>query len=260
MMCVKKHIATNALAGLVLSVTWTGALAGQAAGTVSNLSGPLMVKKADGAVRVLALRSVVEQGDTLVAEKNTYAQIRFTDNSEMTLRPETTVTIDAFAYDGAKPEEDDAKFTLVKGGLRWTTGLMGQRSKGKFALVTPTATVGVRGTTFVAQFVGAGGVPPTPGSVRPPGSGGPTPPGTSSLPPGLYLTVIDGLINVTNQGGTTGFSAGQFGFVRTNITPPIFVPINPGLMFTPPPSFSSPTQSAATNNPPKAQAIDCEVR
>lgn len=227
------------------------AWAGQVAGTVVHLSGPLMARKADGSVKVLARKSEVEQGDTLVAERGTYAQIRFIDNSEITLRPDTTFKIEAFAYDEARPDADNASFNLVKGGLRSVTGLLGKRNKEKFSLKTPTATIGIRGTTFVVQYVGAGNVP-----------GAPNGPAAPSLPPGLHVFVIDGLINVTNPGGAQNFAAGQFGYVPNNISPPIVVPNNPGLKFTPPPTFSLPNPSAdnSASGMPKTAAVDCEVR
>ena len=245
---VKKRTVINVLLFsamvAVTALTW----AGQVAGTVVHLSGPLLAKKADGSVKILARKSEVEQGDTLVAEKGTYAQIRFIDNSEVTLRPDTTFKIEAFAYDEAKPDADSASFNLVKGGLRSVTGLLGKRNKEKFSLKTPTATIGIRGTTFVAQYVG----PPSPGALPTPGAG---------LPPGLHVFVIDGLIAVSNPGGSQHFAAGQFGFVRNNITPPVIVPNNPGLKFTPPPVFNSTNVSGnPAAGPQKAETVDCEVR
>ena len=233
----------------VTALTW----AGQVAGTVVHLSGPLMAKKADGSVKILARKSEVEQGDTLVAEKGTYAQIRFIDNSEITLRPDTTFKIAAFAYDEAKPEADSASFDLVKGGLRSVTGLLGKRNKEKFSLKTPTATIGIRGTTFIAQYVPPG-VPAVSGKA--PGAASP-----ASMAPGLHVAVLDGLIVMSNPGGAQNFSAGQFGYVGSNVMPPVVVPSNPGLKFTPPPTFAIPT--GPNNNPgagTKSATVDCEVR
>lgn len=227
----------------------SAAWAAQVAGVVARLSGPLMAKKADGSVKVLALRSEIESGDTLVSEKNTYAQIKFIDDSEITLRPGTTFKVENFAYEAGKPEGDNASFSLVKGGLRSITGLMGKRNKEKFSLKTPSATIGIRGTTFVAQFVPPQGALP-PAGARP------------GLPPGLHVQVSDGMIVVRNQGGALNFSAGQFGFVPNMVQPPVIVPTNPGLQFTPPPVFN--TSVAAASGPGAAQAdpnqVDCEVR
>jgi hypothetical protein len=135
----------------VLLLAGGAAWAAQVVGVVAHLSGPLLDRKADGSVKVLAAKSEVENGDTLVSEKNTYAQIRFVDNSEITLKPGTTFRIENFSYEAGKPDADSAAFSLVKGGLRSITGLLGKRNKEKFSLKTPAATIGIRGTTFIAQ-------------------------------------------------------------------------------------------------------------
>jgi hypothetical protein len=360
---LQKPTAIKALLCATLLLAAAFAWAGQVAGTVVHLSGPLMARKADGTVKVLALKSEVESGDTLVSEKNTYAQLRFIDNSEITLRPGTTFKIEDFAYDAGKPESDSAVFSLVKGGLRSITGLLGKRNKEKFSMKTPSATIGIRGTTFVINYVpspldaqrglatvgGAAGkvvvdrsadgsalpadskvVPPqsilgqmrdaTPGAVPQPngghqpisdeqaradatalllsgslngqgtnpaagGSTGPSRPGSGNLqqdvlqmlgagqpqpaatptapmlPPGLHLSVLDGAIVVTNNGGSLGFQAGQFGYVPNLNQPPVLVPPNPGLQFVPPPSFNTgATGPAAPGGVQDHGAVDCIVR
>ena len=83
------------------------------------------------------------------------------------------------------------------------------------------------------------------------------PPSMAALPPGLYVFVIDGMINIANSGGSLGFAAGQFGYTPSFTTPPVMVPTNPGLPFTLPPSFSAPTTSITA---PKSNTVDCEVR
>jgi hypothetical protein len=278
----KKCTAINALMFAALLLAASMAWAGQVAGTVVRLSGPLMAKKADGSVKALSIKSEVEQGDTLVTQKNTYAQIKFIDNGEITLRPETTFKVESFAYDAGKPEEDSAAFSLVKGGLRSVTGLLGKRNKEKFALKTPGATIGIRGTTFIVQWVEPDdaalaamqaynlasvaaldrlAMPAEPLTLAQNTPPPPLPPGPNpaSLPAGLYVSVIDGAINLTNKGGSTNFAAGQFGYTANVNKPPVIVPANPGIKFTPPPAFSS-TSNAKTGSASSAKAVDCEVR
>jgi hypothetical protein len=284
------------------------------AGTVVNLSGPLLAKKADGTVKVLSLKSEVEQGDMLISEKGTYARIKFVDNSEITLRPNTQFKIENFSYDEAKPEADNAFFTLIKGGLRSITGALGKRNREKVGINTPTATIGIRGTTFIVQYIDAEttdlGVGLLDGSdeaecgvtrvvktipaylplaaldgaalldsdVRSdapigflpsatlvqvaqvqvaqnaPGQGG-------GLAPGLYVHVIDGLIQLSNRGGVQQFAAGQFGFTGSVVQPPVIVPKNPGIQFNPPPAFQSSTgPQANSGSAAKPKTVDCEVR
>jgi len=286
-MFAKRRTAIKALTALALASACSLAFAAQVAGTVVNLSGPLMAKKSDGTVKVLALRSEVEQGDTLVSERNTYAQIKFIDNSEVTLKPNTTFKIEAFAYDEKKPDADNASFSLVKGGLRSITGLLGKRNKEKFALKTPTATIGIRGTTFVAEWVeppteglaerqaylfassaGADGAPMPAAPLQlaqmslpnQPGIPRGQTPGAPPLAPGLHVFVTDGLILMSNAGGSQQFAAGQFGYVRNTVSPPILVPANPGLKFTPPPTFSMNAGPNGANSGAKPSTVDCEVR
>lgn len=304
---LKKCTAIKTLWVLMLLWMAGASWAAQVAGTVVQLSGPLLAKKADGAVRILSMKSEVESGDTLVTEKNTYAMVKFIDNSEITLKPSTTFKVENFSYDAGKPESDSASFNLVKGGLRSVTGLLGKRNKEKFAMKTPSATIGIRGTTFIAEWVEpspqavaaarqarmewllastAGGqampVQPLPPVTPPSGTPLPASPviplqspanpvapaGAPVLPglpgpqqPGLYVQVLDGLVALSNPAGIQIFQAGQFGFTPSFQTPPVILPQNPGLQFSPPPVFNSSTpQSGTGSGPAKSNTVDCEVR
>lgn len=276
------------IAALLLSVQ---AWAAQVVGTVANLSGPLLAKKADGTSKVLAVKSSVEQGDTLISEKDTYARIKFIDNSEITLRPNSQLKIDNFSFEEDKPEKDSAAFNLVKGGLRAVTGTLGKRNKEKFGMNTPTATIGIRGTIFIAEYIapddaavaaygmasmaamsvsGFADVRSDMPSVVPlqvlpmrlaQASGQPPQPGGGGLAPGLYVQVIDGMINLSNKGGTQNFSAGQFGYTANIQQPPVIVPSNPGIKFTPPPTFNTSSgPQGGSGNASNSNAVDCEVR
>jgi len=288
-----------AVAALAAMALIGSAEAAQVVGTVTDVSGPLVARRLDGTIKVLAPQSTVEQGDTLVTEKGTYARIKFVDNGEITLRPNTQFKIENFSYEATKPEGDSAIFSLLKGGLRSITGLLGKRNKERFGLNTPTATIGIRGTTFIAEYVAptkaqvasyqstmVAGLEPQyqlDGSPDANRSGnrtdapqGALPGRTSILPkswqlaqsddgggsqglnPGLYVQVLDGTIHVTNGGGTQNFTAGQFGFTPGFQQPPIILPNNPGLQFSPPPSFSSTGGTGGTSGKPGE--VDCVVQ
>ncbi|MGQ2979847.1 MAG: hypothetical protein ACT6Q9_09160 [Polaromonas sp.] len=89
----------------------------------------------------------------------------------------------------------------------------------------------------------------------------PLPPSPAS-PPGLYVSVASGQILVTNPAGSRNFSAGQFGYTPNFRQPPVIVPSNPGMQFTPPPVFNSSSLSAPAANgaPARSSGVDCEVR
>ena len=88
----------------------------------------------------------------------------------------------------------------------------------------------------------------------------PPAPGGGTLPPGLYVQVIDGLINVANPAGSQSFTAGQFGFTPSIKQPPIILPANPSIQFTPPPSFSTPASPTPGSSGSKPADVDCVVR
>lgn len=283
----------TAIKSLLLLATFCVATVVQAApavGNVTHLSGPLLAKKANGSVRVLGSKSTVEPGDTLSTQGKGYAQIKFSDGSTLILQPDTVLTIDQFSYDAARPSADRMTFTLVQGGVRSNAGLLGKRSKDNVQLVTPTATITMQAANVVVQYVklDAEAVAvarqanlfastaaldvsmqatrsdmPSPAVIQPlmlAQANMPVMP-PSTMAPGLYVQVLDGMINLSNKGGAQNFSAGQFGFTPSFQSPPVVLPQNPGLKFTPPPAFNSSVPNSGGNSaPPKSNAVDCEVR
>jgi hypothetical protein len=118
-------------------------------GTVQQLSGTISVQKADGTVKVLQRQSEVVKGDTLSTEKDSYAQVKFADGGIVTLKPNTRLKIDDFLFKEKEPDQDISTLSLLRGGLRMITGLIGKRGNpDAFKANTVTATIGVRGTTF----------------------------------------------------------------------------------------------------------------
>jgi hypothetical protein len=181
-------------------------------GRVTHLNGPLFAKKADGTTRVLAVNSVVEQGDTLVTEKKTYAKIKFTDNSEINLRPGTQLKVSQYYFDQGKPKDDKVVMNLVKGGMRAVTGMIGKRGdRDSYKLMTDTAVAGIRGTTYECKICEGN---------------------CGSIPNGLYLFVLEGIINVSNKAGSQDVNAGQYVYVQTATSVPKILPGNPGFDFT----------------------------
>ena len=201
-------------------------LALAAAGQVTHLSGPLFALGPDGARRVLAVGSEVNLGDTLITEARTYARVKFADQGDVTLRPDTQLKVERYAFNQAKPDEDSAVLGLFKGALRSLTGLIGKRgNKDAYRMNTATATIGIRGTHFGALLCqnDCGGVPTTSG----------TPP-----PNGLHVDVTNGAIVMSNGAGSVLINTGQFGFVANSGTLPVIVPPQQGIQVTVPSSIS----------------------
>lgn len=221
-----KNSAISLLALSFVLIFSTVCLAGVQVGKVLQLNGPLFAKKADATILVLSVNSSVEEGDTLITEKKTYARIRFSDDSEMILRPNTQFRISQYYFDKASPKDDKSFYDLLKGGLRSITGMIGKRRRDSYKMTTVTAVIGVRGTAYEARICEGN---------------------CGSCPDGLYLFVSDGIIGVSNNAGSLDVSLGQFAYVANAGSLPVILPENPGIDFTLSPSFGNGPEEGGPN-------------
>ncbi len=208
-------------------------------GTITQLSGTLSVRKADGSVRILSQRSTIESGDTINTERESFAQVRFTDGGQVTLKPNTSVKIESFKFAEENPQEDSFLYSLIKGGLRAVTGVVGKRSKDKYQLGTATATIGIRGTTLSADDC----LNNRTGEC-------------TRLDAAVYVGVADGEVVVRNGQGELGLAAGQFGLIAPNQRP-LFLSTDPGLQFTPPATFIQSVMAGSVVN--SGKNLECIV-
>jgi FecR-like protein len=217
-----------------------------AQGTVQYLSGTLSAQRPDGTVRVLAEKSSVAVGEVITTQRDSYAQLRFSDGGQVTLRPETQVRIESYAYEEGRPDRDSFAMQLFKGGLRSLTGLIGKRSNNRnaYRMVTSTATIGIRGTDYTAIQIAA----PPPGQTPPP----------SSLPPGVYVTVADGTIAFISGGVEQLVGVGQAAFSGNLNLPPRLIPPPPNLpQVNPPPGFGQALKPTSIN---AGSSMECIVQ
>jgi hypothetical protein len=216
-----------------------------AAGTVTQLAGVLTARKADGVVKILGLQSAVDSGDLLSTGASSYANLKFSDGGAMTMRPNTQLRIDDYKFQQAKPQEDNAFFRLLKGGLRAVTGLVGKRNGlANYQVATPTATIGIRGTDWGALYCENDCADYKTNDGKQPVNG-------------LYLDVTSGKIIVTNASGSHEFSPGEFGFVGQN-QPPIIMPPTSGVPISTDHGTNKPPESVLGNQPNR-QDFQCTI-
>jgi hypothetical protein len=197
------------VASFMLALVTASAFAA-GAGVITHLSGTMSVQRPDGSVRILSQKSEVQPGDVLTTQRDSYAQINFTDGSAATMRPNTTMKLEAYSFTQEKPQGDAMFMRLIKGGLRTVTGLIGKRGdQDAYKIGTSTATIGIRGSTGESHQVGDN-------------DGG-------KLPPGTYHVTFSGSYIMQNQGGTQLIGEGQFGFAQDPKKPPVLLPGDPGL-------------------------------
>jgi hypothetical protein len=186
-------------------------------------SGPLMAQRAQGYVQEVqgnvtgqvgagqparvAKGLTVPNNATVTTGDQSYAVLKFEDGTAVLLKENTAFQVQSYSYNPKAPENSSAIFNLVRGGLRMVTGLVTSRNRDALKVGTPLATIGIRGTEFVAELVNP-----------------------------LFIQVVNGVITVTNAAGTVVFSAGQAAVVANPSTLAGIVPLNqvpPGVLQMP---------------------------
>jgi hypothetical protein len=145
------------LAGLLCAALAAPCFA-QSAGSVVFVSGAAVIVAKDG-----QSREVVRGGEFLVGDTidtlGARVQLRFLDGANMSLQPATRFRIDDFRFvvqDGKASGDDRGIFSLIKGGFRTITGLIGKQRREQYRVDTAVATIGIRGTDYSAQMSDAG--------------------------------------------------------------------------------------------------------
>ena len=123
------------------------------AGRVTFAYGAANAVNKAGVERALARGVAIEAGDTIVTQGRGRVQVRFTDGSFVSLKPDTEFRVDEYSYKGQGDAQERGFFSLLKGGLRTITGFIGRARKERYRMRTPVATIGIRGTEYNLDLV-----------------------------------------------------------------------------------------------------------
>jgi hypothetical protein len=121
----------------------------KAVGRVMLIQGETAAQESNGRGRKLILGAPVYEGDTLQSSAKSYAVVAFRDGGRITLQESSAFKVEAFKYDKATSQES-AVLSLLKGGVRVVTGLIGRINHDDFKFRMSGATIGIRGTGFDA--------------------------------------------------------------------------------------------------------------
>lgn len=164
-----------------------------AAGRVEFSIGGVTAIGNDGRARALTKGSEVNAGDTIQTTDGR-VQVKFTDGGYMSFQPQTQFKIEDYNYSGKTDGSEKSFFRLVEGGLRAITGAIGHVNRPNYKLSTPVATIGIRGTEYVAVYRQNGQQ--------------------------LYLSTVNGALYVKNDQGDMVLYKGQSGEVNGNGSSP----------------------------------------
>lgn len=113
--------------------------------TLTSVTGAVQAQTGAAPARTLRVGDLVRQGDTVTTGPASAAVLRFEDGQVSALTANSRMTITAYQYN-PQTQTGNVLLSLINGGMRAITGLIGRRSPDNVAYRAATATVGIRGT------------------------------------------------------------------------------------------------------------------
>ena len=111
-----------------------------------------VIALSNGGSRELKQGDFIYVNDEIMTTGRSFVVLQFLDGAKVTVRPDTTLIIEQYLYNG--DANDEAELNLVQGGLRVITGAMAKSNPENYKVRTPVALMGVRGTEFSIMLCG----------------------------------------------------------------------------------------------------------
>lgn len=119
-----------------------------ASAVATSVTGSAQVQTGTAAARTLRQGDELNQGDTVSTGANSSAVLKFDDGQIAALTSNSRMTITAYQFN-SQAGTGNVLLSLVTGGMRAITGLIGHRSPAQVSYRAATATIGIRGTDVV---------------------------------------------------------------------------------------------------------------
>jgi hypothetical protein len=174
---------------------WSFAWAQLPAAKVMSVTGVVKVIDPQGRERTLEKGADVRSGEKIITADGALVQMRLNDGGYLSVRSGTEMVIDRFVYDDKNAANSNFLVSLVRGGFRSITGLIGKTNPDAYQIRTSTATVGIRGTDHEPMVIPEG-----------------IPAMAALGAPGFYDKVNDGETFIRNRTGQLTLKRGDVGF------------------------------------------------
>lgn len=159
------------------------------AGKVLMSLGDVKVTR-DGKSIPLKKGDAVQSGDIIITGLTSNAQVRMSDGAIMAIRSQTEFKINEYSFNGKADGSEKASLSLLKGGVRAVTGVIGRENRDNLKVDAVVATIGIRGTGFNIVYC----------------QGNCSNADKTPAKDGLYAGVFEGKVSVANEvnNGTYG--------------------------------------------------------
>lgn len=132
---------------------FTGSLVSKAqievAGIVKSVSGDVIITSSKTSIKAVP-NMRINQGDSIKTGAKSSIGLIFSDDSVVSLGPNSEISIESFLF---KPAQQELSFVarMTRGTFSFITGQIAKLAPAKVKLETPDATLGVRGTKLLVK-------------------------------------------------------------------------------------------------------------
>ncbi|MDH5650131.1 MAG: FecR domain-containing protein, partial [Gammaproteobacteria bacterium] len=163
--------------------------------------GNVTLVSANGKSGPLKKGHILNPGDRIDTSAKGQVQIRMIDGAFIGIRPNSSFEVTDYQLDEKNPENQKSEFNLLKGGFRAITGKIGKTNKNAYKVVTPVATIGIRGTDYVAMLCADDCGGRSSGKKH------------KKEKNGLYVGVLRGGVHVKNAASSIDIDRNQYSYV-----------------------------------------------
>lgn len=169
--------------------------------------------------RVLQLGSSVFVEDRIKTLENSYTVLLFRDSGKITIDSDSQFLISEYHYDAAR-NDNKSVVNLLSGGIRALTGAIGKDNHKNYQVITPVATIGIRGTGFDLHCLE---------SCINTGTGRNSIPSAQQPVAGLYSYVWKDSITLTNAAGHYELQENRASYIASPNSLPVAIPQLPDI-------------------------------
>ncbi len=186
---------------------------------ISRLKGTGWIMHSDESKEPLVVGQTVKQGDSIRTELDSQAVVEFADQASLTVKESSQVNIAEYHWD-EQAGTGRSIINFLQGAFRAVSGLIGKKDPNDYAVNTPVATIGIRGTDFGARYCASSSCEIKTGE------------NTVTLSQGIYIGVLDGQISSHSDGKETLVDAGEAIYQKDAQSPVKPIKNLPGIIFS----------------------------
>lgn len=216
---------------LLLMTISVSAHADTAIGKILFVHGTVELIDSKGQTRIAVKGGEVFKGDRIISQEASSLQIQMTDQGYFAVRPNSEISLDEYQFSDSA--QDKVETSIIRGGLRSITGVIGKKNKKAFIVRTPVATIGIRGTDLTAFYISPEMTSPAVGQQ------------------GSYLAIESGGGFLQNSAGIQNLQPGQAAYTASANIAPASIPQLPGIFLKPTFEELIPGVNTSPENQPK---------